>query len=192
MELWAEEMALLKPLFVKKHNADPVKRQAILIKASLEKASKKIVPRFRAEMAASELQAEAKDLLAPIEEKLLNIKDQPDQGTAEDEISALLLDASKIRAQVKALALELAAHHYRGLPDRICAEVQATSTRFNVAAMALQRLQKPAPAPKEVQAPQKIMMEEGPRALKVAKYLTVVFSGDGHKARRDFAQWRSE
>ena len=142
LEFWEAEMVLLHPFYLKKRTGEPPQRRDLLVKADMEKAAKKVVPRFRAESRAAELQEEAVEILEPLEEKVLNLKTAPDEEE-EDDLKALFTEAEPCRAQAKALALDLAAQRYRGLPDRICAGIQGISTRFNKVAQALKRLKKP-------------------------------------------------
>jgi hypothetical protein len=74
LELWQEEVALLRPRLTKKYQAHPSKRREILVKAELEKTSAKIIPRFRAEMMAQEITPEAEEALQTLSDKLESIK----------------------------------------------------------------------------------------------------------------------
>jgi hypothetical protein len=118
LELWGEEMALLRPYFLKKRAGDPQKRKEILVKADLEKAAGKVVPRFRAEQRASDLEPEAAETLEALEEKAEDVKTAlTDDANATDELSAALQTAEGIRKLVKSVGEELSANRYRALPD---------------------------------------------------------------------------
>ena len=169
------------------------------MQGDLRKASTKVVPRLGAEMEAGDIFPAAGEALEALETALQDIKAAQTNGDPAEEVQeavdragALLLDAQTIKDKAKTIQDRLAWTRYRNMPDHTHREVQDVSTRFNVAAKTISRLQTPSSTAAPAPGPSRVVVDEGVRGLKVRQYISAPFSGEGPQARRDFALWRAE
>jgi vacuolar-type H+-ATPase subunit I/STV1 len=182
-------MSLLRPYFQKRRAAEAPKRREILAQADLDKASGKIIPRFRAEQAATDLEPAAKEALSNLEALADKAKGEEEENIL-DSLEAELLTAVDLRQEVKDACQALSSSRYRLPPDHIHADLQRLSTRFNTVAKMTERL-RTAPGPSSSKS-SGCASADGARGLKVELYISGNFSGEGEKAKREFAQWRLE
>jgi hypothetical protein len=88
----------------------------LLVQADLDQAAKKIIPRFRLELRASDTVAEARSTLQSLESKTEEARPEADDDVDEDaadEAEAALLAAENLRKDVSALSKALSDERYR-------------------------------------------------------------------------------
>jgi hypothetical protein len=134
-------MRVLGPFFKKKHIAQPERMKEVLVQGDLRRASRKIIPRLRAELEAADLIPEAQESLGLLEEAIKTAKEPEAEQETLDEADALLLDVKSVRDRAKAVQDALAINRYRSPPDTVHEDTRKISTRYNVAKKAIERLQ---------------------------------------------------